>query len=140
MYKRQVITFPELAIFIGLPFLLVNVVVKDIPRALHTEAITSCELYGSVSTRVPSELVSPMAMPPFIPAPPTTTLQLRAQWSRPAFWLTDEPNWPVNGEIDILEGVNDQTLAKTALHSTMDCQMDDVPLGCLLYTSPSPRD
>ncbi len=50
-----------------------------------------------------------------------------ATW--PAFWLTDEPNWPVNGEIDILEGVNDQTVVKTALHSTMDCKMDDVPLG-----------
>ena len=81
------IILPELAIFMGLPLLLVNVVVIDISRALHTDAITSCELYGSVSTRVPSELVSPMAMPPFMPAPPTTTLQLRAQWSRPAFWL-----------------------------------------------------
>ena len=49
--------------------------------------------------------------------------------SWPAFWLTDEPNWPVNGEIDILEGVNTQTVVKTALHSTMDCKMDDVPLG-----------
>lgn len=50
-----------------------------------------------------------------------------ASW--PAFWLTDEPNWPVNGEIDILEGVNTQTLVKTALHSTMDCSMEDVPMG-----------
>jgi len=50
-----------------------------------------------------------------------------ASW--PAFWLTDEPNWPVNGEIDILEGVNNQTNVKTALHTTMDCKMNDVPLG-----------
>lgn len=49
--------------------------------------------------------------------------------SWPAFWLTDEPNWPVNGEIDILEGVNAQTVVKTALHSTMQCKMDDVPMG-----------
>lgn len=47
----------------------------------------------------------------------------------PAFWLTDEANWPVNGEIDILEGVNTQTNAKMALHTTRECVMDDVPLG-----------
>ena len=47
----------------------------------------------------------------------------------PAFWLTDEDNWPVNGEIDIVEGVNFQSMAKTALHSTKGCSMDDVPVG-----------
>ena len=47
----------------------------------------------------------------------------------PAFWLTDEANWPVNGEIDIVEGVNYQSVAKTALHSTKGCSMDDVPVG-----------
>lgn len=47
----------------------------------------------------------------------------------PAFWLTDEANWPVNGEIDIVEGVNFQSVAKTALHSTRGCSMDDVPVG-----------
>ena len=47
----------------------------------------------------------------------------------PAFWLTDEANWPVNGEIDIVEGINYQSVAKTALHSTQVCKMDDVPLG-----------
>ena len=48
----------------------------------------------------------------------------------PAFWLTDEANWPVNGEIDIVEGVNyQQDTAKTALHTTKVCQMDDVPEG-----------
>lgn len=47
----------------------------------------------------------------------------------PAFWLTDEANWPVNGEIDIVEGVNYQDVAKTALHSTKGCSMDDVPEG-----------
>ena len=47
----------------------------------------------------------------------------------PAFWLTDEANWPVNGEIDIVEGVNYQNTAKTALHSTRECIMDDVPEG-----------
>jgi len=47
----------------------------------------------------------------------------------PAFWLTDEANWPVNGEIDIVEGVNYQDTAKTALHTTQTCDMDDVPEG-----------
>uniref|UniRef100_A0A6V2DPC9 GH16 domain-containing protein n=2 Tax=Ditylum brightwellii TaxID=49249 RepID=A0A6V2DPC9_9STRA len=45
----------------------------------------------------------------------------------PAFWLTDAANWPVNGEIDIVEGVNYQDTAKTALHSTRGCHMNDVP-------------
>lgn len=41
----------------------------------------------------------------------------------PAFWLTDEAHWPRNGEIDILEGVNGQTVAKTALHTSNECDM-----------------
>ena len=49
--------------------------------------------------------------------------------SWPAFWLTDEPAWPINGEIDILEGVNTQTDVKTAMHTTKGCKMDDVPVG-----------
>jgi hypothetical protein len=47
----------------------------------------------------------------------------------PAFWLTDEANWPINGEIDLIEGVNTQTEAKTALHTTKVCNMNDVPQG-----------
>jgi len=41
----------------------------------------------------------------------------------PAFWLTDEDVWPVNGEIDIVEGINTQTVAKTALHTSDRCSM-----------------
>eukprot|EP00934_Nitzschia_sp_Nitz4_P009340 Nitzschia sp. Nitz4//scaffold17_size182527//81430//83144//NITZ4_001852-RA/size182527-snap-gene-0.295-mRNA-1//-1//CDS//3329539334//9330//frame0 len=52
----------------------------------------------------------------------------------PAFWLTDEANWPVNGEIDIVEGVNYQAEAKTALHTTKGCDMYDVPLGTMTGT------
>jgi len=44
----------------------------------------------------------------------------------PAIWLSDEENWPVNGEIDIIEGVNYQTAAKTALHTHKGCDMSDV--------------
>ena len=50
----------------------------------------------------------------------------------PAFWLVDEQNWPVNGEIDIVEGVNYQSEAKTALHSTNGCSMEsDIPFGVM---------
>jgi hypothetical protein len=35
----------------------------------------------------------------------------------------------VNGEIDIVEGANTQSIAKTALHTTRRCSMKDVPLG-----------
>uniref|UniRef100_A0A7R9ZKV3 GH16 domain-containing protein n=1 Tax=Craspedostauros australis TaxID=1486917 RepID=A0A7R9ZKV3_9STRA len=41
----------------------------------------------------------------------------------PAFWLTDGENWPNNGEIDIVEGINDQTIARTAMHSSDRCDM-----------------
>lgn len=47
----------------------------------------------------------------------------------PAFWLTAESNWPNSGEIDILEGVNYQTHARTALHTSDQCVMDDIPWG-----------
>ena len=54
--------------------------------------------------------------------------------SWPAFWLTDEANWPVNGEIDIVEGVNFQDDAKTAMHTTKGCDMYDVPVGTMTGT------
>lgn len=41
----------------------------------------------------------------------------------PAFWLTDEENWPDNGEIDVIEGINRQHMVKTALHTSDQCSM-----------------
>jgi Glycosyl hydrolases family 16 len=41
----------------------------------------------------------------------------------PAFWLTDEDDWPNHGEIDVVEGVNEQSVAKTALHTRESCSM-----------------
>jgi len=41
----------------------------------------------------------------------------------PAFWLTNEEHWPDYGEIDILENINNQTQAKTALHTSRQCSM-----------------
>ena len=41
----------------------------------------------------------------------------------PAFWLVG-PNWPNDGEIDIIEGVNDQNLNQMTLHVNGTCQID----------------
>lgn len=40
----------------------------------------------------------------------------------PAFWMLG-PNWPVNGEIDIIEGVNSQSANKMTLHTNAGCSI-----------------
>ncbi|KAI0124388.1 endo-beta-glucanase [Xylariales sp. AK1849] len=43
----------------------------------------------------------------------------------PALWLTDPSNWPDNGEIDVMEAVNQATDGnQMTLHTTSDCEMD----------------
>lgn len=43
----------------------------------------------------------------------------------PALWLTDPSNWPDNGEIDIMESVNQADNGnQMTLHSTGGCSMD----------------
>ncbi|QRV76433.1 glycoside hydrolase family 16 protein [Ceratobasidium sp. AG-Ba] len=41
--------------------------------------------------------------------------------SWPAYWTTDTNNWPAQGEIDIIEGVNDQAPNAATLHTTAGC-------------------
>jgi len=41
----------------------------------------------------------------------------------PAFWLTDDDNWPENGEVDIIEAMNYQTRARATLHTSEGCTM-----------------
>jgi len=44
----------------------------------------------------------------------------------PAYWLVG-PNWPNNGEIDIIEGVNRNLQDQTTLHTSYGCTMSEVP-------------
>ncbi|KAF2281362.1 uncharacterized protein EI97DRAFT_27378 [Westerdykella ornata] len=44
----------------------------------------------------------------------------------PAFWMVG-PNWPFNGEIDILEGVNDQQGNAMTLHTGPGCSISTSP-------------
>eukprot|EP01100_Stratorugosa_tubuloviscum_P010861 TRINITY_DN473_c0_g2_i2.p1 TRINITY_DN473_c0_g2~~TRINITY_DN473_c0_g2_i2.p1 ORF type:complete len:326 (+),score=109.48 TRINITY_DN473_c0_g2_i2:85-1062(+) len=43
----------------------------------------------------------------------------------PAYWLCG-PNWPNNGEIDVIEGVSDQNRDQTTLHTNDGCSMSSV--------------
>ncbi|KAJ2929630.1 hypothetical protein H1R20_g7464, partial [Candolleomyces eurysporus] len=43
----------------------------------------------------------------------------------PAIWETDEVNWPNAGEVDIVEGVNDQVPNASTLHTGPGCTMPD---------------
>lgn len=38
-------------------------------------------------------------------------------------YTKNEDDWPYSGEIDVLEGINNQTTVKTALHTSKDCEM-----------------
>ncbi|KAI1332090.1 glycoside hydrolase family 16 protein [Xylariaceae sp. FL0255] len=45
----------------------------------------------------------------------------------PALWLSDQANWPNNGEIDVMEAVNQATTGnQMTLHTTNDCSMGGV--------------
>ncbi|KAK1045749.1 hypothetical protein LTR74_018085 [Friedmanniomyces endolithicus] len=54
----------------------------------------------------------------------------------PAFW-TVGPNWPNNGEIDIIEGVHDQTTNLMTLHTSDNCSItnDNMFTGSISTTN-----
>lgn len=41
----------------------------------------------------------------------------------PAFWMTEDIIWPKNGEIDVIEGVNDKIPNRSALHTINNCSI-----------------
>ncbi|KAJ7624383.1 endo-beta-glucanase [Roridomyces roridus] len=41
----------------------------------------------------------------------------------PALWETNEATWPAGGEVDIIEGVNDQGANQITLHTSPGCSM-----------------
>lgn len=45
----------------------------------------------------------------------------------PAFWSLGGGTWPQNGEIDILEGVNQNTQNKMVLHTDTQCSVKSPP-------------
>lgn len=48
-----------------------------------------------------------------------------ATW--PALWLTNQDSWPLDGEIDVMEGVNTNNIGnQVTLHTTTGCSMSDV--------------
>jgi hypothetical protein len=42
----------------------------------------------------------------------------------PAFWSLGSGEWPKNGEIDIIEGVNQNSVNKMVLHTDTNCKVD----------------
>jgi len=52
----------------------------------------------------------------------------------PAFW-TLGPNWPNNGEIDIIEGVNSGTVNSMTLHTSPGCSIDSGGFQGLIRTA-----
>jgi hypothetical protein len=52
--------------------------------------------------------------------------------SWPAMWLlSSSDKWPMGGEIDILEGVNDYTSNSVTLHTSKGCMVDNSTLGAV---------
>ncbi|KIJ22234.1 glycoside hydrolase family 16 protein [Paxillus involutus ATCC 200175] len=51
----------------------------------------------------------------------------------PAFW-TDGPNWPDNGEIDIIEGVNNYTNNQATIHTGVGCNITSTSSATLGVT------
>jgi hypothetical protein len=46
--------------------------------------------------------------------------------SWPAFWLLGKQAWPVGGEIDLLEGVNNYESNSVTLHTSTGCKVDNI--------------
>ena len=58
----------------------------------------------------------------------------------PAFWMVGPSPWPTGGEIDIIEGVNDQPRDASTLHTTDGCSMASVDAAATMTGRYGERD
>ncbi|KAG9089863.1 hypothetical protein FRC07_012239, partial [Ceratobasidium sp. 392] len=96
--------------------------------------LTQCTPRGNFIMRADSTSV----LDPSGPGRESIRLQSKKQWTNgvfvlnlnhmpvgcgtwPAYWMTQHVGWPKNGEIDVLEGVNDQIPNRSALHTINNC-------------------
>ncbi|KAG8722106.1 hypothetical protein FRC09_006809 [Ceratobasidium sp. 395] len=99
--------------------------------------LTQCTRQGSFIMRTDSTTV----LDPNGPGRESIRLQSKKQWTNglfvlnlnhmpvgcgtwPAYWMTQHEGWPKNGEIDVLEGVNDQIPNRSALHTINNCTIE----------------
>ncbi|QRW05735.1 glycoside hydrolase family 16 protein [Ceratobasidium sp. AG-Ba] len=79
---------------------------------------------------------STTVLDPAGPGRESIRLQSKKQWTSGVFvldlkhmpvgcgyWMTQHIGWPQNGEIDVLEGVNDQIPNRSAIHTVNGCSM-----------------
>jgi len=59
----------------------------------------------------------------------------------PAWWsVGDLTTWPADGEIDVLEGVNDAVVNQMTLHTSADCTLDTTKAELFTGVSKNPTD
>src|SRR5438552_3186518 len=88
-----------------------------IPQTLPLPVAKACDSSPRTSSTRSSSSQT-LVTSPMRTAPSFSQLNPSVCGSWPAFWTANLQNWPVGGEIDIIEGVNTDTNNHVALHTT----------------------